>query len=117
MKSKNKLKFYRIYNEYWKAQLSLYVGSKELYNKKMKELKMDDATLAQGNTNGKFWHDENYLVMWFPNFKDKNIITHELVHYCFAVLVRKGVPISAENDEVFAYMFEYMFNKIMSYEK
>lgn len=117
MKLKNKLKYYKIYNEFWKAPLSLYVGSKELYNKEMKKLEMNENTLAESSTTGKFWHDDSYLVMWFPNFNDKATIAHELVHYCFAVFMRKGVPVSAENDEVFAYMFEYMFNKIMSYEK
>lgn len=46
MKSKNKLKYYEIHNDLWKAPLSLYIGNKESYNKRMKKLGLEDDVLV-----------------------------------------------------------------------
>lgn len=118
MKSKNKLKYYEIHNDLWKAPLSLYIGNKESYNKRMKKLGLEDDVLVL-NEAGKYWMDreKGYKVMWIPSLENKDVLIHELVHYCFDVMNTKGVPIQYENDETIAYLMEYMFNKIMSYEK
>lgn len=106
-----KIKFYKVKNELFKAPLSLFIGNVDEYNKKIKELGYNDnAVFATGN--GKFWSQDNFCVMWINDLSNKGLIIHELSHYCFYVMNRKGIPINVENDEVFAYMIEYMFNKL-----
>ena len=119
---KKKLKFYPIENKFFKAPLSLYVGDWQEYNKEMKRLYKEnivDGQLVCNSRQAKYWFDGafSYKVMFLPELKNISMLVHELCHYCFDVLQTKGVIISQENDEVFAYMFEYMFDKINNLKK
>lgn len=40
-----------------------------------------------------------------------NTFTHELIHCVMDIFERVGIPISKENDEVFAYYYEYLFKQ------
>lgn len=44
--------------------------------------------------------------------KDLNTLSHELLHFVMYVFNDKNVPIRYENDETFAYYFEYWFNRV-----
>lgn len=113
--SKKKLKFYKIDNKLLKAPLSLYIGDKDLYNKRMVELGFDDCQID--HQDGNIWFDKKLVVIWFPHLNNTGVIIHELLHYCFDIYGKKGIPINRENDELMAYMLEYMFNEVMKLKR
>jgi hypothetical protein len=113
MKKNKELKFYKVENKLFKAPLSLYVGDRVLYNERMVALDYEDCQLKTDVQDGHIWYDEKVVVIWLPNLKNISIIIHELLHYCFYVYDKKGIPINRKNDELIAYMLEYMFNQIM----
>lgn len=54
-------------------------------------------------------------AIWIKHFDwtipDMGVLAHELIHFIMAVLHQKRIPIRQENDEVFAYLYEYYFTQ------
>lgn len=50
-------------------------------------------------------------IIWLEKFdwsvKSQGLLTHELSHFIFQLMEDNGIPISKENDEVFAYLMSY----------
>lgn len=55
---------------------------------------------------------ENCTFIWL---REKHIpsLAHELTHFIFGEFEEKGIPLSAENDEVFAYYMEFWLNMVL----
>lgn len=67
------------------------------------------STYKETITKGK----EKY-VEYFINVEKKNFYTlqHECVHLVKHIFVDRGIPFTAENDEVIAYYLEYWFKRL-----
>lgn len=51
------------------------------------------------------------IAVWIRSAKNLAVLGHEIIHAVFMILSDKGVPINGENDEAFAYLFEYLFGE------
>lgn len=53
-----------------------------------------------------------YLERFDWTIHDQAILMHELVHHVFKVFERTGVYVATDNNEAYAYYFEYLMRKI-----
>lgn len=68
-----------------------------------------------GTTFGCFRHDEKGVcVMWLPRNTNSSVIGHEVIHLVFTMLEMKGVPTAVQNQETFAYHWQWWFDTIRS---
>jgi hypothetical protein len=52
------------------------------------------------------------VLIYFPKEPTQGIIAHEVFHAVWMILATMGVEPSVESEEVYAYMIEYIVNKI-----
>lgn len=74
---------------------------------------IDDMTVSAGY-NIRLTPDNSktsHTIVWMPKFDEPNLV-HELSHLVMATFSRAGVPITYENEEVFAYYLEYWFREM-----
>lgn len=55
--------------------------------------------------------DQTCTVIWMPEYS-AGVLAHELVHLVMATFDRAAVPISYDNEEVFAFYMEYWFTEM-----
>ena len=63
--------------------------------------------------------DGHSHVIWVPDFDStitkRGVLVHECVHAAAAILEAKGIPLRLENDEILAYLTEYIFKESLSF--
>lgn len=68
---------------------------------------------AQGPFQGVFFELEHDVVIGFTSRRPPaNIIVHEVVHAVRAMLISRGIELSRETDEVYAYLIGHLFDKV-----
>lgn len=60
------------------------------------------------------WWQSN--LIWVKDITDIPCIVHELMHFIYRVLERKWFTLNNETDELYAYLFEFYFDKILHYK-
>jgi len=80
----------------------------------------DKASGQIGEFNQYFEDQDNEkmrYVIWVKKLdrsvKWLTVLSHEVVHFTFAVFDRKEIEISVKNDEIFAHYFEYVYKTIL----
>ncbi len=63
-----------------------------------------------------------FLKDFYPGMLDYEskpigVLSHEIIHAVVAVLRSRGIPFNAANEELIAYLHEYIFNKALEYLK
>ncbi len=82
------------------------------YSPKWDELEKSQALcICFSNRDGK-----TARIIWTEKNK-KESIAHELVHLVFDILDERGIPVSKENEETFAYLYEFYFKEVMKHYK
>ncbi len=55
-------------------------------------------------------------IIWVKNFdwsvRSQATLAHELIHFVWSVLEDKQIPVSRDNEETFAYYFDYFYTEI-----
>lgn len=66
---------------------------------------------------GAVFKRDNCLFLWInpKNTSSLETISHECVHLTTEVLSMAGVPISFDNDEIFAHLYSYILLEIKKY--
>jgi len=86
--------------------ITYIVNNKEEYDDLDIENKFD-----YDDTDWSFYHRERALVIktdWFTIWT----LAHEITHLAFHIQEARWIPIRIENDEVTAYLVEYLMNKL-----
>ena len=110
-----KLRYYPIMDDIYRSHISLYVGDYKEFNKLIIKWGYEKSIdLATSHQCGKFIADDERAIkiIWIKNKNKKSDLMHELIHFCFSTFKTRGIPITEEIDEVFAYYYQYMWNKI-----
>ena len=72
------------------------------------------------NANGiySYLSQEDYSLIWMPNIpktvKDYANLVHELQHFVFYFLERRGFTHSADSDEMYSYLLEFVYGEVDS---
>lgn len=59
-----------------------------------------------------FFDDKGYLCVWFNGDPDLETIVHESVHLANMIIDRTGMTYSTKEDELHAYLVQYIFNEL-----
>ena len=105
------------------ATLDLYINCNQEELLKNVRKKLKDKTIE---FNFKVWSgcyytlehgDKQYRIVWIKNFDwsvaSQALLIHELIHYVMAVFDDKGIPISKDNEETFAYFLEHIVGTVL----
>lgn len=126
-KRKNKAYFLDI--EAWNDKLSVYFSDLNYILRDLKKVVTDEEYQHQkeflekeklgGFSNIELKKGGHALVIWIPNWDTtidvRGTLVHECLHAAACLLEKKGVPLRIENDEVLAYLTEYLFKKCLSF--
>lgn len=120
--TKNKKQPYNLYvlhDLILKANLTIVTGDFEAFKKNcifenlekhLEGIEYSDARFIPLEENGK---SANII---FLKKIDLATISHELIHHCFYTFNNRGIPIRYENDEIFAYYYEMLFEQVLRYK-
>lgn len=101
-------------------RLNLFIGEyselqkhiKENYGVDMESEGNDAENILLKSYDGK---EDNYI--WIPKYKNtiefQRSLIHELLHYTFDVMNRKGIKYSEDSEETFTYFQDYMYGECM----
>ena len=106
-------KIYKIKDPIYRAHLSILIGDlKEIQKYLIKcdfpKNKIDELNII---SNGRFMFHDGIHVIIIPKY-DKYTLIHEVIHYAFAVMYGRGIPINYENDETITYYVEMTLKNI-----
>lgn len=82
-----------------------YFGEDILYSYSDKPNVIAQGMLYQNDTT-------NQTILWLPRSPSLGVVGHEIIHLIFRMLEAKGVPIASQNQETFAYHWEWWFDEI-----
>lgn len=109
------LNFITIKDDIYFRSFHLFIGSRKdfltlllqlnikVYNKDIDAIKV---------SKGMMFFDENKEFIWISK-KRIDYISHELTHHCQLVFKLINTKINFKNDEIFAYYYQYIFNKVL----
>jgi hypothetical protein len=52
------------------------------------------------------------IIRFFDKNPDNGLIAHECFHAVYSILSNKGIQLSQETEEVYAYLLQFLINKI-----
>lgn len=113
---KKPLRFLVVENVYRKHLVVLVDGDRERAAKTLPRLMEGaDGTLDLGRALGRtyFCDGKSHLVVWLHRRDDLSTLVHELAHVCFYILETRGVTISHQEDEPFAYLLQFFMNRCL----
>lgn len=113
----------------WNDKLSVYFCDKEYILKDLKKSCNQEEYDSQkeflnkeklgGFSSVKTKDGGSAAYIWIPDFDSsidkRGTLVHECVHAAMFYLTGKGVPVREENDEVLAYLVEYLFKESLSF--
>ncbi len=109
---KKKFKQYNVDDPIYRANLTLFIGDTEEIKKHLFDVcKISDIEIGEVH-DGKFCPIKNYKIIILPKF-DLLTVIHEVIHYAFAVMKERGIPIRYENDETITYYVEMTLRNIL----
>ena len=103
-------KQHNIIDPIYRAHLSLFIGNKEEIKKHLIKVGIPEEKINHINT-GKFLFNDNQSIIILPKY-NKYTLIHEVIHYAFAVMYGRGIPINYENDETITYYVEMTLKNI-----
>lgn len=107
----NKYKQYNITDPIYRAHLSLFIGDKESIKKHLISVGVPGNKIGNIAT-GKFLFNEDQCIIILPKYNLYTLV-HELIHYAFAVMYGRGIPINYENDETITYYVEMTLKNVL----
>ena len=113
------MKIIKINNDLFKAHLSWFTKcTEDEYFNKLIEFGFTINKEERSGSNGHCDTKIPYRAIWVnPKLKPAEylrILNHEILHYCIAVMVTKGIPVNENNDEVIAYMQQHILEQCMA---
>lgn len=76
------------------------------------EQQMSDNPIAPTTKGRTFWMGGGGSVIWFRDY-DSFIILHECVHAVHHLLKDRNMPLTLENDELYAYLIAWLYKKAL----
>lgn len=118
-----KKKYLKIKDEVYNTELNILICHEKVAEKEINALLpgglRNDVEIDVDDALGTFFTFENkaldkrYRLIWINTKAEnmKGVLAHELCHYVMRIFDDRGVPISLNNQEGFAYYYEFLFNK------
>ena len=103
-----------------KVHIGLFIGpKKQLKEWAEKELKPERLKLLQKALEEKDEFVEGSMyplggggsIIHLSKFQEK-VLIHEIAHAVNYIFFSKGIPLSSDTDEVYAYLFEHVYSKL-----
>lgn len=102
-----------VYVAVWKWGGWVLVGPSKDYPGFMKQ-QLDTVDELKPNIGGHTTIDEDKpWVLWVPDLCDHAVLAHEAFHVAYAVLDTRGVKLSVDSEEAFAYTIEHVVRTVM----
>ena len=109
---KKSLKRYCIIDPIYNRHIDLFIGNRDLFNKKLDALKYQEFH-AEGIGRTIMDFDRGHSIIWVAN-KDIPTLTHEIYHYACMLFDRAKLPLTVESDEVMAYYLGMTMKNILN---
>lgn len=58
-----------------------------------------------------FADEEGNIVIWLDNVEDYGVISHELLHATFSIMLWAGIPLNDTTEESYTYQLQYLTNQ------
>jgi hypothetical protein len=58
-----------------------------------------------------FADEEGNIVIWLDNTEDHGVISHELLHATFSIMLWAGIPLNDTTEESYTYQLQYLTNQ------
>lgn len=98
----------------FKGLISLHTGTPDEFIAilKKKNIEIEISETQSGKT---VWDTFNGLefFVWIKNKNDLPTIAHEMLHVANAILISRGIRVDPDNDEIQAYLVEYLISKVI----
>jgi len=114
---KNKL--HKIPIDVYNLDLLIFFGHMseccKLLSKRLDQRYIDKLMEMGSDNKGLFFHVQDVYLIWLPDipntFRKYAILVHELEHATYRILTYKDLIHTAESDEGYAYLLEYLYYK------
>lgn len=107
----------------WKADVLLVIGDHELILpwardymfldrfKEVEELIKNDGDIGTKTQGTAYFLEGGGCLIWLKKY-DAGVLVHEIMHAVFHILSTKQVKLNYDTQEVYAYLFEHIFNTL-----
>ena len=110
-----KIKQYNIQDDMFQFKVNVFTGGRYDDLRKLISRTLDvELEEYEDRTRGLFSEvSPNTYVFWVESINDTITLTHEVLHLVFYICREKGIGLSEESEEVFAYMQGWWMDKIL----
>jgi len=113
---KRKKKFNHIWEDLYKVNVWWFRGPRKQYIDLVREEFKLVSSDVSDNVKGRVEHfaadDQPLPIIWLRK-KDVAVLAHEVFHVVHWILKYKGIYLSDDSQEAYAYLLEYLMSKIM----
>ncbi|KKN66087.1 hypothetical protein LCGC14_0475650 [marine sediment metagenome] len=113
---KTKKKFNHIWEDLYKVNVWWFVGSRKQYGdlvrKEFKLVASDIDDTVRGRVEYFTVDGQPLPIIWLPK-KDITCLAHEVFHVVHWIMKYKGIYLSDDSNEAYAYLLEYLMEEIM----
>lgn len=105
----------RMYCEYFKVFVYLYVGRASVVERKILRGFGEKVSLAATDGHAIYLPQKDggaHFILYLASKRNSNTLVHETNHLASFILADRGIKIKSSNDEIHTYYQEYWFKRI-----